>query len=158
MAGERYMEVNWGRENGGVAEGKEPFPWRDKGREKKRIERVWCQVCTRGKPFWTTDWGARSTECFRFICKQHLELKLKRFWKCTTSSGAELWRMLLRRRQLVLECLVWCRNLRTPWETTFPFLEYFWKMVYCLSKDKRPCGHKHKAFHWQGTEAHPEGI
>ena len=37
-----------------------------------------------------------------------------------------------------------CHGVGYPgsyWERTFPFLEYIWKRVYCLSKDKRPTGH-----------------
>ena len=45
LASVRYMEVNWGEKNGGVAEGREPFLWRGT-REGKR-ERL--RVDTRGK-------------------------------------------------------------------------------------------------------------
>ena len=46
--------------------------------------------------------------------------------------------MFLERRQLVPECILWCRNLEVPWERTVPFLEYFWKRVYCLPWTKDP--------------------
>ena len=44
------------------------------------------------------------------------------------------------------------------WERTFLFLEYFWKRIYCLPKDKRSCRHQPKALHRKEIEAHPEGI
>lgn len=42
-------------------------------------------------------------------------------------------------------------------ERTFPFLEYIWKRVYCLSKDKRPAGGHYVSVQQQGPEAHTEG-
>ena len=47
------------------------------------------------------------------------------------------------REQLLVfmqDVMVW-GSPGSDWERTFPFLEYIWKRVYCLSKDKRPTGH-----------------
>ena len=36
------------------------------------------------------------------------------------------------------------------WERTFPFLEYIWKRVYCISKDKRHSGYIEQPFNSKG--------
>ena len=43
LADARYMDLNWGRENSGAMEGREPFLWRDK-RETKREELSECGI------------------------------------------------------------------------------------------------------------------
>lgn len=40
---------------------------KEKGEKERGVERGRRQVYTRQKPLWTMDWGARDTECHRFL-------------------------------------------------------------------------------------------
>ena len=56
------------------------------------------------------------------------------------------WHMLLGRRELALEYIVWISNLRGARERTVSFLECFGKRVYCLPKDRTPADASQRPF------------
>ena len=69
VVGARCMEVNWGREKQWCHGGEGTLSMeRPKGEKEREIEKVWHQFLTKGKPLWTTDWGAKSAEFHRVVC------------------------------------------------------------------------------------------
>ena len=134
------MDVNWGREKQLCHGGEGTLSMaRQKGEKETRVEIVQHQVSTKGKPLWTTDQGARSNECPSSFLQTAFGAQTLRFWKCTTFSRVELWCVLLRRRELALECKMWCGQLWDSLGKNSPLPGVLLEEGLLPPRHKRPC-------------------
>lgn len=159
VAGVTCMEVNWVREKWLCCGGEGTLIVERQKGEKERKVRLHHQFAQEENlPGPQTEEQEVLSVTGYFFFTNSIWSSTLRFWTCVTFSGAELEQVLLGRRKLAPEGTAWYRISGAHWERTSPFLEYFWKRVYCLPKDRRPCGCQQKVFYQQGTEVHPERI
>lgn len=110
-------------------------------------------------------------QCIGFVKEKHfpktIDWGIKRnYHQVFTSSGAQIHVLAFTRvkmggcggtpvvkegRGLETDILVY-RSPGSHWERMFPSLEYIWKRVYCLCKDKRPSGLHQVAVHQKGQK------